>query len=279
MADKERLNQLCWKLEKMLDENKDVLDRTGNYRPTFNLRWAFKIGEATVDPGLMQFVKQGYKGFLKHPFKEIGVCIKPVEDRLEGFCRGDEELYDVMNKVYTIACMLFRIIDPDYVKGCFTVNFSCMDKQSHYVGKHKDRKDVTYQYLLGLGSYSGAWIRTCGMDINYRHKIIRMDGRLDHEVVKHHFKGTRYSIIAYKNYDKRIIEPTPILLKPKVVFEMVPEVILPKLVETVVDSDEDPTEVIFPKRVKMEVDSDKNSNYEDPKPERSKLEVDSEDDH
>ena len=117
------------------------------------------------------------------------------------------------------------------------------------------------------------------MDINYCHKIIRMDGRLDHEVVKHHFKGTRYSIIAYKNYDKRIIEPTPILLKPKVVFEMVPEVILPKLVETVVDSDEDPTEVIFPKRVKMEVDSDKNSNYEDPKPERSKLEVDSEDDH
>lgn len=217
---KEELNRLCSELEDHLNENKKIFDRVGNYRETFNLRWAFKVGEATVDPGFKQYVGS-HQGFVLHTFKNAGVCIKSVEERLTEICGGDDELYDAMVKAHHIASQIFLLIDPEYTEGYYTINFSCMDdEQLHYVGKHKDPKDITFQYLLGLGKYSGAWIRTCGKDINYRHRIIKMDGRLDHEVVMEKFEGTRFAVIAYKGYDERIKAPTPILEQPEIVFSM-----------------------------------------------------------
>ena len=183
------------------------------------MRWAFKVGEATVNPGFIQHVGRR-PGCVRHPFENNGVCIKSIEERLEEFCRGDEELHDAMRKADLIASNIFALIDPDYVKGYYSINYSCMDSVDHGVSDHKDLKDVTPQYLLGLGSYTGASIKTCGEVIDYRHKIIKMDGRLNHEVVKDNFKGTRFAVIAYKNYDERITAPIPILQTPKVVFEM-----------------------------------------------------------
>ena len=219
-TDQERLNRLCWRLEAHLLRNKEVFDRAGNYREGFTLRWAFKVGEATVDPGMKQYVTLGYPGFVMHPFKDIGVRIKSIEERLEEASRGDEELHDAMREADLIASNIIALIDPDYVEGYYSINFSCMDSVDHGVGDHTDSKDVTPQYLLGLGSYTGASIKTCGEVIDYRHKIIKMDGRLNHEVVKDNFKGTRFAVIAYKNYDERITAPIPILQTPKVVFEM-----------------------------------------------------------
>lgn len=213
------LNRLCIELEEHLDAKKEILDRAANYRPTFHLRWAFKVGEVTVDPGSKQYIGK-LEGFTMHTFKNEGVCIKSVEERLSEFCGSDDELYDAIIKAYHLAAQIFSLVDPEYTEGYYTINFSCMDEQGHCVGKHKDKKDITFQYLLGLGKYSGAWIRTCGKDINYRHRIIKMDGRLDHEVVMEEFEGIRFAVIAYKGYDERIKAPSPILEQPEIVFSM-----------------------------------------------------------
>ena len=221
MEAKGDLNRLCTKLEDHLNANKHILDRHGNYRTSISkLRWVFKVGEATVNPAFIDYVRQGHQGYVKHTLNNWGVCIKSVEERLLEKCGSDNELYDATITAYHIAAKIFSRIDPDYTKGYYAIQFSCMDEQGHYVEWHTDFNDITFQYLLGLGNHSGAWIRTCGKDINYRHRVVKMDGRLGHEVVTEEFKGTRFAVIAYKAYDERITEPTPILMEPEIVFSM-----------------------------------------------------------
>ena len=55
------------------------------------------------------------------------------------------------------------------------------------------------------------------VDVDTRNRIVRFDGRLDHEVLE--FKGVRYTVIFYKNYDRRILQEAPILMKPDVVYK------------------------------------------------------------
>ena len=56
-------------------------------------------------------------------------------------------------------------------------------------------------------------MRTCGQDIDYRHKIMKMDGRKRHGVHMKNFVGTRFAVIAFKNYDERIVEELWLIMR------------------------------------------------------------------
>ena len=102
MSSECHINALCLKLERLLNEYCGVFDRAGNYRKAFQLRWAFKVGDSSAQVGHMRWVREGYPGFIKHPFKETGISIISIQDRLEKLCGVDGELYDAIIDVYTM---------------------------------------------------------------------------------------------------------------------------------------------------------------------------------
>ena len=48
-------------------------------------------------------------------------------------------------------------------------------------------------------------------------KIVKFDGRLPHEVITSGFRGDRFTVIVYKNYDSRKAVDDPIFTSPAVV--------------------------------------------------------------
>jgi hypothetical protein len=78
--------------------------------------------------------------------------------------------------------------------------------------------------ILRVGDFEGANLKCYDSNggakiVNYRNKIVKMDGRLPHEVVDMaDFKGERFTIIAYKTYDHRKLTADPILETPEIVW-------------------------------------------------------------
>jgi hypothetical protein len=190
--------------------------------PNFKLKWSFSIGEATIDPGSKQWAEKGYKGFTRHPFqKTLFVLKKSIKDRILDLCRSDEELEAVVTHAHALASEIFSGIDPSYTDGEYNISFSCMDSENHHVRKHSDSRDICYQYMLGLGDYEGrANICIGDKEINYNSRILKVDVRNQHYVVQKDFKGTRYSVIAYKIYDRRFTKEAQRTHSPEIVFTM-----------------------------------------------------------
>ena len=136
--------------------------------------------------------------------------------------------------IYNLAREIIELIAPEWAgdKGEFNVNISWMnDRNKHYVQKHVDAEDTSHQYAVGLGNYKGAKLRCYEskesddkyVDFDYRHKVLKMDGRLPHELILDGFEGDRFTIIWYKNYDSRQTKEDGICKTPEIVFTM-PEV-------------------------------------------------------
>ena len=112
-------------------------------------------------------------------------------------------------------------IDPDFAEGEYVVNYSCMTKPEQYVKKHVDGEDISHQYALALGNYSGAYLRCYDEkenvlgDFDYNRKVCKMDGRLPHELIQDDFQGKRFCVIWFKLYDHRKAEPDPICRTPQ----------------------------------------------------------------
>eukprot|EP00945_MAST-04E_sp_MAST-4E-sp1_P000555 g555.t1 len=126
-------------------------------------------------------------------------------------------------ELYHVARLLLLCIDPEYAcNGDFVVQFALMtDPKKHYVKQHGDVEDITYQYAMGLGNYKGGLLRvhtkSGPRDIDIRNRLVKFDGRLPHEVVNYQ-GGNRFTVIFYKNYDRRILEAQPILQQPVIVY-------------------------------------------------------------
>ena len=183
--------------------NKQYRDKTKKVK--FNLGWAFLLGNTTNALGAGAFTTP-------HNFKKgKGVCIKPVEER---------KLPQWKQDLWRLSKDLMRLIDPDYVEGEYLVNYSCMTDPNHYVRKHTDSDDISYQYALALGDYEGAKLRAYDAndqvlgDFDYHNKICKMDGRLPHEVILEDFSGTRFCVIWFKSYDHRKPQCDPIFDTP-----------------------------------------------------------------
>ena len=87
--------------------------------------------------------------------------------------------------------------------------------------KHVDGEDISHQYALALGNYSGAYLRCYDEkenvlgDFDYNRKVCKMDGRLPHELIQDDFQGIRFCVIWFKLYDHRKAEPDKICRTPQ----------------------------------------------------------------
>ena len=228
----ERIRKLCQDLERHLRKHKSVLFHTqhrGKGGTTFRLRASFKIGHGSTQPGNLKEVRKGNPHFVRHNMKgkNTAVCLTPVREQAQKWRQWGGERGAKL-RCWALAKGIIEQLDPAFAKGgWFLVQFALIDDASHRVGRHVDGADITHQYILGLGEYTGALLRTHGpghaesRDFDVKHRVLRVDGRLPHEVVgMDGFTGQRFSVIFYKNYDPALSEPTPIVVDPEIVFEL-----------------------------------------------------------
>ena len=167
------------------------------------------IGVGTTQVGHLNHVKMGRRGFIRHPFKNTGVYVEPVE--------AQHVKVPFLKEAYYLSRDVMRQIDPHYAEGEFVVQFAKIDSAAHYVKKHVDQHDVSHQYALTFGEYEGAALLVHPPDGGPPHRvdgkdcIVKFDARHPHEVDLTGFKGERYTVIWYKNYDRRqLARPDPI---------------------------------------------------------------------
>lgn len=188
--------------------------RDGKNKRTFSLGGSFKVGTGSTQVGNLQHLHR--PGFVQHNFKNTAAYVTPVSEQ-----RGPTL---EQKSAYRKAMRMLRAIDPDYAAGETVVQFAHMNTAEHYVARHVDREDISYQYAISLGVYRGAALRTYdsagqAYDIDNHHQLARFDGRLPHEVVvDSDFEGDRYTVIFYKNYDHRKVAPDAVVETPSIVW-------------------------------------------------------------
>ena len=204
-------------LYKKLEEQLDKAYFKGQYRDgtnkvRFSLDGSFLLGTGTCNAlGARNFKTQHNIPSKAHK----GVYLKPVEER---------RLPKWKKELYKTAIEIIKEVDKDYSEGEIVVNFAKMvGGENHYVNKHRDKDDISFQYALGLGDYSGATLRCYDDndkvigDFDYHNRICKMDGRLPHELILDNFTGTRYCVIWFKLFDSRKTQADPIFQVPEFV--------------------------------------------------------------
>jgi len=208
VSEDEKARDLMKNIEEILDNvnmDKQYRDKTRKLR--FNLEWAFLLGHTTGALGSGGF----HTPHNISSKKGKGVCVTPVEDR---------KLPKWKQRLWRLSNELISMVDKDFAEGEYVVNYSKMTTGDHYVRKHVDKDDVSFQYALALGDYTGAALRCYDKndnvigDYDYHNKILKMDGRLPHEVILDDFQGNRYCVIWFKSYDHRKPEVDPIYNTP-----------------------------------------------------------------
>ena len=192
--------------------------RDGKNKLKFSLAGSFKVGTGSTQVGNLQHVTKGTPGFVRHNIhgRNTAAFIRPV--------REQSGLSQEHRLVHGLAMYIIKMVDPEYASGETIVQFALMNTPQQYVRNHTDSEDVSFQYAMSLGDYSGAWLRAKDADgrihdLDNARKIVRFDGRLEHEVFLDHFQGQRFTVIWYKNYDHRKTTPDPIWKKPVVVWD------------------------------------------------------------
>ena len=182
-------------------------------RKAINVAGSFKVGPST-NPGFLAYVREGRSGFIAHPTKNVGVCLHSTK------------VSPLKWRAYELAKRILEKVDADYAAGEFVVQFAWMSSKDHQVKCHVDACDVSFQYALTLGDFTGAVLRsytrpdkTAWVDFAAKERIVRFDGRLPHEVLMNGFIGNRFSVIFYKNYDSRKKRDDPVLDAPGLVDE------------------------------------------------------------
>ena len=206
-AEKKRFRKLSlmFEIEKILQEVKAKKQYRDQKKEKFNLEWAFLLGHTCNALGATSFETP-------HNFKKgKGVAVKPVEER---------NLPKWKKQLWALSKELITLIDKDFAAGEYVVNYSCMTQPNHFVKKHVDSDDISHQYAMALGEYSGAYLRCYDEednvlgDFDYQYEVCKMDGRLPHELISDDFEGERFCVIWFKSYDHRKTEADPICREP-----------------------------------------------------------------
>lgn len=218
ISEQRKTIKLMNNMEKLLfDNNRVTKQNRDQARKTFNLKYSFMLGRTTnaLGAGNKKSEVSELAFASQHTMKGKegkGVFMKPVMER---------KLPGWKKKLWILSKKLIKRVDYDFAKfEDYVVNYSCINHHSHYVKKHKDDQDISYQYLLALGNFTGANLRCYDEndnilgDFDNKKKICKMDGRLPHELIMNKFKGIRFSIIWFKLYDRCKFEKDPLFKNP-----------------------------------------------------------------
>ena len=209
------LKSECREAQKLMNEIELVLKNasfTKNYRGKNNTK-IFNFKSGVLGATIKTFGMLGYHKQRHNIWESKGVSITPVEEQ------KTKEMWE--KELWKLCRELLNIIDPEYAEGEYCVQYACIDDaKKHHVGKHVDQYNISHQYALALGDYSGCSLRVYDKqdnvigDYDYYRKMLKLDGRLPHELVMNNFKGTRYSLIFFKNYDRLRPVEDPIMEEP-----------------------------------------------------------------
>lgn len=115
---------------------------------------------------------------------------------------------------------LLILYDPVFAAGEYVVQFSKMSSPFHSCKMHEDLKDIGPQYIMYLGNYRNGILQAYDQEgKSYRcfskpYLLLKVDGRLKHQVLMENFSGVRYAIIFYKLYDFRQPFLAPLFFPP-----------------------------------------------------------------
>ena len=119
-------------------------------------------------------------------------------------------------KIYQVAGELLTLIDPEYAAGGhWVLQAHAMDSGSK-VNKHTDDEDISFQYGVILGDFTGGELLTWSSDgephppLPVSGRVVKLDGRLPHQVTPV-TSGVRYSLYFYKLFDPTIAEAHPVM--------------------------------------------------------------------
>lgn len=176
-------------------------------RKVFDLAWQVMMGRNTSAKGASSFEHE------HNLYPRKGVYMKSVLDS-KSRPKWQKELY-------ATARALLMLIDPEYAGDhddwCVSIN-AMFDGETHKCLKHTDKDDVDAQLAMTLGDFEGGELRCwredgSHVDVNNRRTVVRVDGRLPHQVMPFR-EGKRYSIIWYKLYDRRMTAAKAVLQEP-----------------------------------------------------------------
>ena len=146
-----------------------------------------------------------------------GVYMKSIEDRYPADT--------FKGKLWRLAYQLLEHVDPWYAKDQDYVLQITQMHPGDVVPKHVDGHDACYQLAFTMGNFTGGQLRIYSTQnineanslvpklYNNRNKVLKFDGRYVHDVTRL-LSGTRYSVIFYKLWDRRLKNPQPLLVAP-----------------------------------------------------------------
>ena len=176
---------------------------------TLRFRWQFMIGRTVrartrAEGSVWRFPHNFRQGKGVYSVDET-TLVDPMEAKTKK---------PIEKAIYAKATELLGAVDASYVQdGDFVLQVHAMDETSK-AEKHTDDDDISFQYGIGLGTYSGGELITWTSDgteqppINLRNHVVKLDGRLPHMVTPV-TSGIRYAVYFFKHYDRRITEPQP----------------------------------------------------------------------
>ena len=176
----------------------------------FGLAWQFSMGITTNAAGAT-----GFELDREHVYPVPGVPgraakIVPV--------LNNPNVPDYQQEIWKNCVSLILQINKNWagVKQEFGVSISKLDSPDQFVHVHVDPRDVCRQIAVFLGNFSGAFLKLYSASGTFEEVelypglVLDMDGRLPHELVLRDFKGVRYALFFYKNFDSRLTSPTVI---------------------------------------------------------------------
>ena len=125
------------------------------------------------------------KTVIPHNFMQ-GSAVNLTDPRAKGVPGTTPRTRAIMYELWDLAWAMLRAGPAEMREWAgehVGVQFSLMsDPAAHHVRKHTD-PDCTHQYGLCTGRFSGGELVAHGVACDYRNKILKFDGRVEHEVL------------------------------------------------------------------------------------------------
>jgi hypothetical protein len=198
----------------MYQESLDKLTTRESYRKRFPMEYSFTVGYHSKSVWMNGFhtphncvddVSEVFKR------KRLGICQKHPLDLSIPLWKKE---------IYQMASLIFSLIVPHFLENEYCVHVSKMTSDEHDVPLHVDDTDISHQYILLLGSWTGADLICLDSTdpktakeiavFSQTRQMVRIEGRNLHYVRKRSFSGCRYATIIYKSHDKTKNTPDPI---------------------------------------------------------------------
>jgi hypothetical protein len=193
---------------------------TENNRKQFNVSWLFSVGWTSNS--------RNFKKAFPYPhpiqtgiFRSRAICrTHPMKKCIR---KWKKTLFQLATRMF--SHLLPTACDSQYVIQFSKVDSESLENETPKVDPHQDEFDVAPQFMVNLGTWTGAKIVCYSEDstlanltpiasFDQPRRLLAFDGRLYHGVVFDNFEGVRYSVILYYSWKENQFETDPLLTKP-----------------------------------------------------------------